>query len=55
MSNNSLRSWSELPTEVLHYIIQQVDDKKSTFQCQLVCKSWKRPAYCSIDIPRYVT
>ncbi|KAI8066023.1 hypothetical protein BDF21DRAFT_402131 [Thamnidium elegans] len=57
MSNYSLRSWSELPAELLQYILQEVYDKKTIFQCQLVCKSWKKPAervaYHTITISSY--
>ncbi|KAG2231270.1 hypothetical protein INT48_008477 [Thamnidium elegans] len=57
MPNNSLHSWSELPAELLQYILQEIEDSKSIFQCLLVCKAWSKAAeqfsYRTIDLSSY--
>ncbi|GAA5800056.1 hypothetical protein HPULCUR_005478 [Helicostylum pulchrum] len=57
MTNYSLRSWNEVPAELVQYILQEVNDRKAIFECQRVCKSWKgsaeRVAYQTIKIPNY--
>ncbi|KAI9252510.1 hypothetical protein EDC94DRAFT_662961 [Helicostylum pulchrum] len=59
MLNYSQHSWSELTAELLQYILQKVHDRKTIFQCELVCKALKRPAeravYQTIDISSYGT
>ncbi|KAG2236643.1 hypothetical protein INT48_000198 [Thamnidium elegans] len=57
MTSYNLRSWSELPAEILQHTLRKVDDKKTIFQCQLVCKTWQKSAerigYHTIDFTSY--
>lgn len=57
MSTYNLSSWNELPAEILQHTLRKVDDKKTIFQCQLVCKTWQKSAerigYHTIDFTSY--